>query len=369
MCGLTNPVGTPEYGVVVSKPTDEIRALTGIRALAAMWVVFFHMRVGGLRTPAFAHGYLGVDVFFVLSGYILALAHGRDFVAGVRDGAARFVMLRFARVFPAYAAVLVLLAAASPFVAALRGPGWSRSDFILSLLMLQAWETRDALVWNRPGWSVSAEWAAYLAFPTLAWAILPRFGRVARGALGLVALVTLAVYAERARGGSLDLTFHGGLVRVFCEFVFGLCLATDAPPIRSPRVATVVASGALVGLFAVGWAGTLDALAPALSGLLIVALRTPDSVPARLFGAPVAVHAGKLSYAVYLVHWPLLRAGTRLVDHAHFRRAPLVEQVLVVAVEWALILVCAEILHRCIEEPARRALRAWIAPARNPTPS
>ncbi len=154
----------------------KLKALTTVRFLAALHVVLFHMRVVGILPGGpwwyqnFASiGYIGVNLFFVLSGFILVYTY-----AGTSVSPRRFWQARFARIYPAYALSLALSA---PFfffaVRHLDLPflAWSKQHLvaacILTLTLLQSWFPQAALTWNAVCWSLSVEAFFYLVFPLL----------------------------------------------------------------------------------------------------------------------------------------------------------------------------------------------------------
>src|ERR1700733_1570645 len=153
------------------KEHREIRALTGLRGAAAVYVVLHHYFLGlPFSNPSntfLAHGYLAVDLFFVLSGFVMALNYSHMFHPGwSRTSLLTFLSRRIARVYPLY-----LAATSCAFLLITMGwlenpsSGSLKSDFILNLAMVQAWGFGPSL--DAPGWSISAEWAAYLLFPAL----------------------------------------------------------------------------------------------------------------------------------------------------------------------------------------------------------
>src|SRR5258708_3639584 len=148
-----------------------IPALTGLRGVAALWVVFFHLTVG---IPLLQHGYLGVDVFFLLICYLLAyfyasnLPDAADYVS--------FIRARVARIYPMHLTALCVLAL---MVVTLPGfaehypqpeQRWGFGPFVASLLLVQNWAYFLPTSWNTPSWSLSAEWFAYLLFPMFVFA-------------------------------------------------------------------------------------------------------------------------------------------------------------------------------------------------------
>jgi peptidoglycan/LPS O-acetylase OafA/YrhL len=153
-----------------------LAALTTLRFFAALHVVLFHVKVIGILAGGpwwyqnFAGiGYVGVNFFFVLSGFILVYTY-----AGPSLSARRFWQARFARVYPAY---LLSLLVAAPFfffaIGHLDLPffAWSREHLaaacILTIALLQAWAPQAALTWNSVCWSLSVEAFFYSVFPLL----------------------------------------------------------------------------------------------------------------------------------------------------------------------------------------------------------
>src|SRR5262245_7459604 len=159
---------------------DDLKPLTSLRFLAAFWVLTYHFRDHlGLdlgRVGLIAHGWMGVDLFFILSGFILAHVYLAE-VEGGRFGYRRFLQNRLARVYPmhlaALAAMLGLFALATASGAKVSAPDAFRLlDLPQHLLMIHAWGATGTVGWNFPSWSISAEWGAYLLFPVIAAGVL-----------------------------------------------------------------------------------------------------------------------------------------------------------------------------------------------------
>ncbi len=158
-------------------------ALTSLRFFAALHVMLFHlynMKVltgGGWYRKLASIGYVGVSLFFVLSGFILVYTY-----AGREMNLRRFWQARFARIYPAYLFSLVLTAPFFfyvciklkdmdiPFFA------WVKNHLLLSStlvpLLLQSWVPNAALAWNSPAWSLSVEAFFYLLFPLILYRML-----------------------------------------------------------------------------------------------------------------------------------------------------------------------------------------------------
>ena len=158
---------------------NRLDSLTGVRIFAAVWVMLLHFRtvddVTTFRYPLIdgliLHGNLGVDLFFVLSGFILSHVYFEQFRNRVRGGAYQsFISFRFARLYPVHLVTFLIMMAL--YVAQLVVAGrssvevpqrYSAMSIVQSLTMTHAWWGQDTTP-NIPAWSISSEWFAYLLF-------------------------------------------------------------------------------------------------------------------------------------------------------------------------------------------------------------
>ncbi|HET8615845.1 MAG TPA: acyltransferase [Actinomycetales bacterium] len=354
-----------------SRPT--IAALTGLRAVSALWVVLFHYRsdvltlVPALRPlePVMAAGYLGVDVFFVLSGFVLAYNYSERLARWRPREAASFVQNRVARVWPVHLVTLHadLLQAWVVGTLGVTAGGHRRtvSAYLQNLTMTHAW-WNDRPSFNAPAWSISAEWAAYLACPLLLLA-LARLRRarvtVALALLGYAVMLTIFALWALPNGN----VAHAGMLRLAVEFCAGV-LALRVYQ-RSPRLLGRLALPLVVGLAAVVllvpaahhgyW------LAPAL-GLLVLCLALDAGPLARVLARRTFVFWGEASYCLYMTHvllMPGLHAVLSPSDVAS--NGPLVR--VGVLTGYAVVLAgAAVLLHRYVEVPARNRLRSRSVP-------
>jgi peptidoglycan/LPS O-acetylase OafA/YrhL len=299
-----------------------------------------------------ARGALAVDFFFVLSGFILAHVHGDEFRDGPA-GAGRFWRARLARVYPAHVATLaiflILLLAAKASGAPINDERYGWGALVSHLTLLNAWSGQTLLSWNYPAWSISAEWAAYLAFPALAFA-LARLGR--SGAVAaLFALVTIFLIFAPIHAWTLR-TIDGAEWRIFPEFLMGMLARRIWEPRPDPWAGTAAIALA-AGIAAAGAAGVPDApIVAAFVGLIVLSARLTGTL-GRAFAHPIFVRLGEQSYSLYLVH--------ALVFGLVFKAAAPLEK-LGVGAGWlalgaiGLCMASAAALHRFVETPGRR----WI---------
>ncbi len=180
--------------------TGEIKALSGLRIVAAVWVVLFHFRplleqaAPGFRSalaPILNCGAQGVDLFFILSGFVLTWNYlDRMGESWSWRATLRFLWLRLARVWPVYLVTMHLAALWIIFtlhVGHIPPEPWSStgstpSDYVRQVLMVQLWFVPffDGSSWDGPAWSISAEWLAYLMFGVLVLVIFRIAGRRGR---------------------------------------------------------------------------------------------------------------------------------------------------------------------------------------------
>lgn len=333
----------------------ELRALTGARGVAAWFVVLFHIRLSIAGLPAslgriFAKGYLAVDLFFLLSGFVIWLSWGERLHRERWRAVGPFLLKRIARIWPLHA---VMLGATVTLALALAATG--RADPVrfpfaalpLHVLLLQNWGFTDQLAWNVPSWSISAELGAYLLFPVLAVAIdWRRLLTVALLALVALLLVGLCFAFAHSPLLSFDIP-HTGLLRCLIEFTTGTLLCAlwrRNPPVR-PIALTALVMG---GLWALGMPETFAA--PALFACLLLLLAETGSRPA-LLGAPLPHWLGEISYATYLCHYPLW-----IVFKLLFVRDATAVPLAAIVAYLALVLVASSLLYRWIERPGQH----WI---------
>lgn len=330
----------------------ELRALTAARGIAAWWVVLYHLRgaLEGLPRAAeavLAKGYLAVDFFFLLSGFVLALSHGERLRAGGLGAIPDFLRRRIARIWPLHAA---MLGVALLLVSILRASGRTTQDFPLAdlpahLLLVQAWGFANPLCWNDPAWSISCELVAYLLFPFWAMALDWHRQRTPVLLAAIVALLALlhGVFAAR---GAADLgqdIAHLGVLRCVLEFATGTISFSLWDRRRGRRWLPAIIAAGLGAAWMLGLAET--AAVPAMLTALLLAF----AASANRTGA-VLHRLGEISYATYLGHFLLWFAFKLAFVHGETISWPLALLYL------ALVLAASEALHRFVERPAQ----AWI---------
>jgi peptidoglycan/LPS O-acetylase OafA/YrhL len=372
----------------------DIPALTGLRAIAAGWVVLFHVQMFTspyldqlpLLRPLIASGWTGVELFFVLSGFVITLTYGSRMGSRPRMGQSlKFLANRVARVWPAWAFVTVL---AGAWVWVLRRGGWN-ADIITAhpdadipsmagqLAMTQMWGRvdHDAASFVMPGWSISAEWTAYLLFP-LAIIAVWQLRRLPVWLLLVLAVAAMAPLSYEAfTSGTPDYQQNWAL-RIACGFTAGMLTALAVRRVRiTERVESIaltvlvctiglVATGATWALWRRGtdYASDYSAVIVVAFPVLVAALALTTRGPARWLASRPLVYGGKISYCLYLVHFLLLDMVITVWWQRPEERGQLTPGLALAmpAVVLACLLLSAA-LHHGVEEPGRRLLLAGVA--------
>jgi peptidoglycan/LPS O-acetylase OafA/YrhL len=341
-------------------------ALTGLRALAALWVVLFHYRTDlEALAPWLAPfdrllgaGYLGVDLFFPLSGFVLAYNYADVLRSFSWRSTRAFVQNRFARVWPVHVVTLhvdLAMAVAAGTIGVGEG-GHRRTGeaYVQNLFMVHSW-WNDRPSFNGPAWSISSEWFAYLLSPLLFLAV----GRVRRSRVLLLLaaaayaamLVTYAVFA--LPNGNLE---HLFFVRILGEFLGGafLCLAWVRGGVSLRRLLPLLPLG-LLAVALVPAASSGDYWMAPVLGVSVAALAASSGWTARWLSTSWMVAAGEASYCLYMTHYllqPVVRGLREWGDGTWWTAA------LALLAVAATLGGAAWLVHVAVERPARRRLYA-----------
>ncbi len=389
-------------------PSDRIAALAGARAFPPLMIVMFHFSEGhhysGFRPfdLLVTRGYLWVEFFFVLSGFILTHVYwprlGELFR---RSGYIAFLRARLIRLYPLHLFMLLLILALVVLLRALAAHGGYLSifdakyhqdvsvrGFALSLLLVQAWNMMNSLTWNGASWFVSAEFALCLAFPVLLWLAEGRlwrgFALIAAGLGGLTALLLTSRHG-------LDITFHNGVLRGLSDFTIGIGMAVLFRRVKArDRLPDWVHSGlqlillGLLGLVVMntGWSHTrMDIFTVLPLMMLVFALAFDKGLVAEALKTRLPQRLGEWSYAVYLGQTAWLLA-IRFFEQRLYPppQTIVLGQPFSDLIWWleplSLVIVCVlwgGLLAHFVEHPAAAAMRRYFGrrldPQSIPTPS
>lgn len=350
----------------------EIRSMTGVRGIAALSVVALHYfdNVGAASRP-WQHAYLAVDLFFMLSGLVLALNYSSTVTLDAgRDPYIAFIKKRIARIFPLYIVVTLLQTALDVFRHS-RGAAlpdtWNLKGMIANLLLVQSWGFARSIV--HPAWSLSTELAAYLLFPVLVALTIKSRKAVALvvAAAGVAALLAASVGSRNCAECTGLLDLHIGdtpypLMRCLAGFTFGLFAwrLVNLPRIRAIVSTDAFAVFAMTGTVCTFFAGCHDLVVYVFLLATVIACYGSSRAANLIFGNRVVHFLGTISFSVYLVHMLLF---TSMVRFEKFSAAHLgaLAGVYVAAVSYAGVVVVATAFYYLVEVPGKRFMMRMMA--------
>ncbi len=300
---------------------SEIRSLTGLRGIAACWVMIGHYGLDrwsnyGLIRTFGSHSYIAVDLFMVLSGFVLAMTYEGRFVplAWTREYG-RFLQHRLTRIFPLYA-----LTTAACLLFLWIDEGLNNCDHCAlavaanSLMVQGWWWPIDSF--NGPAWSISVEWALNLLFPLFVLVLLrspTRHAALAAGgaALCLTGLGLLQGQINHGQEMIGALNWYlppNSLLRCAPEFMLGLyCWRLRAHAVWTQWLGrTPVLLAILGGILVITVVPSLDVVFVLLCCCLMLGFSYERSWVADWFGGPVLHWLGMISFSIYLWHITLL---------------------------------------------------------------
>ncbi|SFA97674.1 Peptidoglycan/LPS O-acetylase OafA/YrhL, contains acyltransferase and SGNH-hydrolase domains [Rhizobium sp. NFR07] len=305
-----------------------------LRAISIFVVTFFHLGV-----PGFSGGFIGVDIFFVISGFLMTSIICEELINTGRLNFLRFCERRMRRILPGLLATLAVVTITSLFVPtsgieAMRAQIISSAMFISNVYFWSVSGYFDTAAITKPllhTWSLSVETQFYLIWPifiAIVWKI--RGAKALPLALALSALVSFVGGLFFTDPDELSTLFYMTPFRIF-EFAIGGLLYFERWTMRlgqmAMRAAIILCIGAIGActylytdkMVFPAWNALLPCLAAA--GIILLGKRTPFPL---LFQSRPLLALGRLSYSIYLVHWPIIvfyphlaGRGARLAGYGH----------------------------------------------------
>jgi len=301
---------------------EYLSSLTALRGVAAILVAIFHFEMAAARfVPAsqsmfFEKCYIMVDLFFIMSGFIMLHVYSKDFQQRIQgETLKKFFIARFARVYPLHLFSLLLLVVIVRWLTDWGNPPIileQPSDILPNILLLHSFGVTNIYSWNIPSWSISAEFAAYLLFPFIALFINRK------RALSIILLLLLVVVAYYSImyvlprknpinpaipvPHNLNTTFDYGYIRGIAGFITGL-LVYLAYGLQSVKKAFSGDAISFVILLAIGASlhfALNDGLTVFLFAMLVLSVAANKGMIAGFCNTKVMQFLGDISYSSYL---------------------------------------------------------------------
>jgi len=324
------------------------QALDSWRGVAAILVIIYHGAFAGpLSVQGVGRGgYLWVDFFFVLSGFVIAHAYSERIASG-RDAAA-FLVRRFGRLWPLHAAMLLIFLAAEGLALAVRSHSGdanvfapSANDntwatFLANLVLLNAMSLSKGLSWNGPSWSIGAEFWSYVVFCCVVVASRGPARLAAFAAISASAGLLLLLHSPHTP--PMNTTYDLGFLRALYGFFIGALVHAAVvfrknriPPWLSATAMETAATGAVI-LFLIFCSETAFSLAAPLAfAPLVFVFASQSGALSSVLQQRIFAKLGMWSYSIYMIHPLVHNVWTRAVNagmaKAHFSPLRLVEGV------------------------------------------
>lgn len=373
----------------MTKSHPYLNNLTPLRGAAAIWVGIYHFGttvplLQQNHTMIIAKGYMMVDLFFIMSGFIMRHVYGDHFSLQItKPDLQRFVVARFARIYPLHFFTLLVAILMAAF-AHDWNPVNDPAAIPTNLLLLQSFGLHQLSTWNRPSWSLSAEWAAYMVFPFLAL-FLSRKWQLAYWILPpLILLVYIALMywippagignAERLVMHKLDVTYDYGFLRGIAGFTLGM-LAYGL--YAKSRTRDLFSGDSIVLVFIVATLffmhlGVNDLLLVVAFGSIVLCFASNGGYLHRLCNFKPAQFFGKVSYSIYLMQWIVTPLYVKLVRSSGiiplFPAVSFFHRLVYVLMYMILLIGFSSVTYHLIEKPCRNFINrkyAHFARAKN----
>ncbi len=306
---------TSEPVVSAQKAVSEIGPLTSMRGLAAVLVMFFHLRYAFVSVapfnykifeiPFLSKGYLWVDFFFILSGFIMAYRYASEFKMNLKFFK-DFIFMRWLRIYPLHFLTLFAFLAKSLFE-----NGWNeiaafKTTIFMNLFLVQSWGYYLGKTWNYPSWSLSEEWGAYLFFPILLCGFHQfRFSKWIQLVLVLSCLAGLASFVHFFHPGNINMTEDFGLVRCVFEFSIGIGLFYLRNLLKdkvSTKAWDFLSGLTMILSFVCLQYEMPDILSVGLSAFLVFFLSLANGRFSNILNLRIFKFLGQISFSIYIWH-------------------------------------------------------------------
>lgn len=340
---------------------QNIPALTGVRGIAALWVWGCHASIGQiLHLPSglsyfFASGWMAVELFFLLSGFIMVHAHQRG--AQTLSDYSKFMGKRAARIFPVHFAVLLV------YFLVIGPQGWGYgpfySDVLRHITLTHAWWNYSHPIWHAASWSLSAEWGAYLLFPLCFMLTKVKSPQKSLGLLIAGTMVYTAITYTLANA-NMQMVVQSGLLRSVPCMALGILLYRLRQRLDSPIWIGLLADICSVVIplvaFALNDFGLKAWLLFPFIVIWLFAVSFGRGITGRFLQSKFMVWLGSISFSLYMTHSAILYGFFLMASRLEVSKTPLVVEIGTVEIMGVSCLLVAWLVYSTIELP----LHKWL---------
>ncbi|NMH89048.1 acyltransferase family protein [Flavivirga algicola] len=367
------------------KSVNYISSLTPLRGIAALLVVLFHFdiwlmlhgfpRLINTKHSSFiTNGYLWVDLFFILSGFVICHVYGKKLENRNRTVVKKYLWARFTRLYPLHVFIMLLFVLQTivlfqlfPEYAAEKWK-WTRSlpDFFIHLFFLQTSGIIDRPVWNVGSWSIAAEWWTYI----LAIGLIPLLNK-SKNLISIIStiLALLGFVFIASQNSKFKLDEFYGLGTLRC--VFGFTIGIGVYQVYSTLVnkETIWSKDWLFYIMLLCSLSVLhfnlyDIIVIPFFGAFILCTSLNKGLPSKLLNSRPLLFIGNISYSIYLIHLFWIYLWLMWLD-LYFKpinpnvTPGLLDKILWLSILLVLIIASSYLTYKYIEIPAQKRLRQW----------
>ncbi|MBB5620279.1 peptidoglycan/LPS O-acetylase OafA/YrhL [Pedobacter cryoconitis] len=308
---------------ITTHKVEYLSSLTALRGIAALLVAVFHFEMAVARfVPAaqsmfFEKCYLMVDLFFIMSGFIMLHVYSSEFKNNIQAKSLKnFLVARFARVYPLHLFSLLLLIVIVRWLTDWGNPPIlleQPADILPNIFLLHSFGFTKIYSWNIPSWSISAEWAAYLLFPIIALCMNKKKAiTVILLALFIVVAYYSIMYLLPRKNPinpaipvphNLNTTFDYGYIRGIAGFITGLLvyLLYELRAFRKAFSSDIVCLLIILAITLSMHFALNDSLTVLLFAMLVLSFTANNGRIAKFCNRKIPQFLGDISYSVYLM--------------------------------------------------------------------
>lgn len=308
---------------ITTHKVEYLSSLTALRGIAALLVAVFHFEMAVARfVPAaqsmfFEKCYLMVDLFFIMSGFIMLHVYSSEFKNNIQAKSLKnFLVARFARVYPLHLFSLLLLVVIVRWLTDWGNPPIlleQPADILPNIFLLHSFGFTKIYSWNIPSWSISAEWAAYLLFPIIALCMNKKKAiTVILLALFIVVAYYSIMYLLPRKNPinpaipvphNLNTTFDYGYIRGIAGFITGLLvyLLYELRAFRKAFSSDIVCLLIILAITLSMHFALNDSVTVLLFAMLVLSFTANNGRIAKFCNRKIPQFLGDISYSVYLM--------------------------------------------------------------------
>jgi len=359
-----------------------IKSLEGLRGIAALIVALYHLKIGTEYFSVIRNGYLFVDLFFVLSGFVICAAYANRLQTS--EDLKPFLLRRFGRLFPllVFSTLAFVLASnaivfakkmavASGYGGLLNNPGSleylvpTLSQIVATVTFTHSLGIFNDLILNTPTWSISTEFYTYFLFASICLVVLGRGRVIAFALLSIVGLIvsvwaSVNVHDCLTEKGCLSLTYDFGFIRCMYSFFLGTLVYYTSRwlPINHGALQITGIFGLFVLFSTVDYVPIAAFAFPIGFAIIVLSICSDNGGLSDLLKAKSFQILGERSYSIYLLHMPLLLVFENLTKRAN----GIFSSLLILCVYVTTLIIVSGWSHRFIESPMRDWFNRLAAP-------